>query len=277
MNIHLARDGSALGIFTADEVRAGLESGRFRRDDLAWREGMPAWTALSTWPEFANLGDIGAAAPDVPVGPAMPAWERGASFANFFATIRDVAVDPIRTFDSLPRDGVAKPLSYNYLAALPGWICGSLAYGLLFTLVGVAAFMGGGAEAEKLGREFGQLGPLAGAFFIALAFACFFVLMPLVHFVGAGITHLLLLPWSPKGGYLMTYRSTAYAQGAFLPFVLVPCLNYVAGPWSAVASVIALSRVHRIEWWKVVISVVVIPCGCLCCAYVGLFMSLLGK
>lgn len=58
MNIHLARDGSALGIFTADEVRAGLESGRFRHDDLAWREGMPSWTALSSWPEFATVGAL---------------------------------------------------------------------------------------------------------------------------------------------------------------------------------------------------------------------------
>jgi len=76
MNIHLARDGSALGIFTADEVRAGLESGRFRRDDLAWREGMPAWTPLSAWPEFDAAGVPAAQPSAVASAPSELPWEQ---------------------------------------------------------------------------------------------------------------------------------------------------------------------------------------------------------
>lgn len=75
MTIHLARDGSALGIFTADEVRLGLESGRFRSDDLAWREGMPAWTPLSTWPEFAGARQLDLGAPSAPSLPSELPWE----------------------------------------------------------------------------------------------------------------------------------------------------------------------------------------------------------
>lgn len=54
MEIHLARDGTSLGIFTADDVRAGLSDGRFRRDDLAWCAGMPTWKPLRDWPEFMS-------------------------------------------------------------------------------------------------------------------------------------------------------------------------------------------------------------------------------
>lgn len=54
MEIHLARDGTSLGIFTADDVRAGLSDGRFRRDDLAWCAGMPNWKPLRDWPEFMS-------------------------------------------------------------------------------------------------------------------------------------------------------------------------------------------------------------------------------
>ena len=54
MEIHLAREGTSLGIFTADDVRAGLSDGRFRRDDLAWSAGMPTWKPLRDWPEFMS-------------------------------------------------------------------------------------------------------------------------------------------------------------------------------------------------------------------------------
>lgn len=55
MSIHLARSGSSLGIFDEQEVREGLEVGRFRPDDLAWRAGMPTWAPLSAWSEFASV------------------------------------------------------------------------------------------------------------------------------------------------------------------------------------------------------------------------------
>jgi hypothetical protein len=40
-------------------------------------------------------------------------------------------------------------------------------------------------------------------------------------------------------------------------------------PWQVVANVIALSRVHQLAWWKVAISVVLIP-FIVCCG--GLFV-----
>lgn len=263
MSIHLARDGSALGIFSESEVREGLAASRFFLTDLAWREGMPAWTPLSTWPEFASFGMAPDSAPPA-TGPAMPAWERGASFANFFATIRDVAIDPVRTFDALPTGGIGRTLGFNYLAALPSWFCGSLVYGMLFALLGAAALMGGGAEAERLSRSLGTLGAGGIALGIAMALACFLAFLPLLNFIFAGVAHLFLLPWSPKRGYQATYRVVAYAQGAFLPFFFIPCLIYVALPWSIVATVIGFSRVHRMDWWKVALSILMVFC-CLIC------------
>ena len=90
MSIHLARDGSALGVFSDVEVREGLASGRFRHDDLAWREGMPAWVALASWPEFATVG--GGA--DAPQGEATLPWEQGKSPQSFLATVRLAIFSP---------------------------------------------------------------------------------------------------------------------------------------------------------------------------------------
>ncbi|NDB06779.1 MAG: DUF4339 domain-containing protein [Acidimicrobiia bacterium] len=61
MQIHVARNSAQLGIFTPEEIIAGLQSGRFHAADLAWREGMAAWTPLGDWSEFRGVG-----APPIP-------------------------------------------------------------------------------------------------------------------------------------------------------------------------------------------------------------------
>jgi hypothetical protein len=100
---------------------------------------------------------------------------------------------------------------------------------------------------------------------------CVALFAPLALFVSSAFTYFLLLPWSPRGGYAGSFRANAYVNGAFFPLTCIPCLNYVAAPWQVVVNVIALSRVHQIAWWKVLISVVVIPC-CLCC---GIYAAIL--
>lgn len=90
MTIHLARDGSALGIFTESEVREGLASGRFVLSDLAWREGASAWTPLSTWPEFATAP--ASAGPEVSAS-TVP-WELRKSPESFLATLRLAVLSP---------------------------------------------------------------------------------------------------------------------------------------------------------------------------------------
>ena len=88
MEIHVARDGAALGVFSPDEVKAGLADGRFRASDLAWRAGMAAWTPLAEWPEFAALPAASAVADGSPAGIE---WETrpslGALFRGMVATV----------------------------------------------------------------------------------------------------------------------------------------------------------------------------------------------
>ena len=56
MQIHVARNSAQLGIFAPEDIIAGLSSGRFLASDLAWRDGMPAWTPLGDWSEFRGAG-----------------------------------------------------------------------------------------------------------------------------------------------------------------------------------------------------------------------------
>jgi hypothetical protein len=266
MFIHVARPPAQFGIFSQEEVVAGLQSGRFLPGDQGWREGMSAWTPLSQWPEFAGLGIPSApseSAQAASVQP-MPAWERGSSIGNYFGTIKDVALNPVRTFDQLPATGgFSRPLIFNYLSIGPAVLLFLVVCGMLLA-VGGEAMMAGIREDRNLTPWMRSL--TAGGF-MGLLVACgaaFFLFVPLLNFFASAATHVLLLPWGPKGGYAGCFRANGYVAGSFFLVGCIPCVNYVATPWQIVANVIALSRVHQLAWWKVAISIVVIPC-LLCC------------
>jgi hypothetical protein len=281
MQIHVARNSTQLGVFASEEIIAGLQSGRFLASDLGWRDGMLAWTPLGDWAEFRGVGvpppsPYAAAGAKVEASPSMPSWEHGASVGNFIATIKEVALDPVRTFANLRDGGYARPISFTYWSLLPAWLCGSILYGALFGFMALAA-KGQGGRNDAFMIWINDVGFFAAALVISAALAVFFLFVPLFNFIGAAFTHVLLLPWKPAGSFAQTYRANAYAYGAFMPFAFIPCVNYVVMPWQLVAAIIAHSQVHRIEWWKVVISLIVIPCLCVCGLYALLFAALANK
>src|SRR4029077_7645301 len=50
--IHVNRGARSLGVFSEEEVREGLRTGRFAPSDIGWREGMATWQQLSQFPEL---------------------------------------------------------------------------------------------------------------------------------------------------------------------------------------------------------------------------------
>jgi hypothetical protein len=279
MQIHVARPPNQLGVFSQEEVAAGLQAGRFLPTDQAWRAGMSAWTTLSQWSEFGGLGIPSAPSEFAQAASAqpMPAWERGSSIENYFSTIKDVALNPVQTFDNLPAEGgLGRPLLYNYLTTFPALLLLAGLYALILAVMGDGVLQGirDGSTVPSFLKDLsvgGLMGLLFGFVFCLALFA------PLALFVSSAFTYFLLLPWSPRGGYAASFRANAYVNGAFFPLTCIPCLNYVAAPWQMVVNVIALSRVHQIAWYKVLISVVVIPC-CLCCGvYAAVLLPLLTR
>lgn len=94
MQIHVARHQQQLGVFAAEDIAAGLSSGRFFASDLAWREGMPAWTPLGDWPEFRGVGVPASpgAADQLPGETTFP-WETSkrplSAYSSFVSLIRE--------------------------------------------------------------------------------------------------------------------------------------------------------------------------------------------
>jgi hypothetical protein len=99
MQIHVARPPNQLGVFSQEEVTAGLQSGRFLPTDQAWRDGMAAWTPLNQWEEFRRVAAAVPASPaDVAVAPSQVPWEQGKSVGSFFATVKAAVFSPRETF-----------------------------------------------------------------------------------------------------------------------------------------------------------------------------------
>jgi hypothetical protein len=69
MQIHIARNGQAIGPFSLEEINRQLAAGTLSVSDQAWYEGAAGWAPLSTVP-----GVIGGSAAGVPSpGPDVPA------------------------------------------------------------------------------------------------------------------------------------------------------------------------------------------------------------
>ncbi len=99
MQIHVARPPNQLGVFSPEEVTAGLQTGRFLPTDQAWRDGMSAWTPLNQWAEFSGVTAAVPASPaEAAVAPSQVPWEQGKSAGSFFATVKAAIFSPRETF-----------------------------------------------------------------------------------------------------------------------------------------------------------------------------------
>jgi hypothetical protein len=74
MQIHVARDGKELGVYSLEEVNRQLAAGTLRPTDQAWHEGAAGWAALSTVPGVSAAPTPAPASPAAaPVSPAVVA------------------------------------------------------------------------------------------------------------------------------------------------------------------------------------------------------------
>ena len=287
MPIHVARHQQQLGVFAAEDIVAGLASGRFLASDLAWREGMTGWTPLGDWPEFRDAG--------VPVSPGAPAssaavasmipWEQGKSLGSFFATIKQAITSP--TSLKTGRFAFGDWLTFGYVA---------VAFSMPFQLINVLVYGDKNAEvaewlrglnipelskvAEQLAAAepapawitvFGAfmglaVAPLAYAFFALLHWVgqrIFRYRVPVERTVSAALlaTTLLVVPMAPL--QLLGF-SLAVQMASSLLFLVPACVIY----YRAFGAATAVN-----PWVQFGISCFVwfVLCGCCCGVPVALF------
>lgn len=195
-----------------------------------------------------------------------PPPEDGGALSAFGKTWRSATLDPTTFFRAMPRgDGTgAAILYYLILGILVAGV--SLFWDLTGTFTGAAGDAG-------LATEFGMdaVSPLVG-FLLSPVFLLFAL------FVGAGITHVVLLMFGgARHGYTTTVRVFSYAYSP-MAFSVVPFLGALVGSvWMVVLCIIGVREAHGTDGWKAAVAVllpVILAMGLVFMA--ALFMAMAG-
>ncbi|HEY7000280.1 MAG TPA: YIP1 family protein [Candidatus Udaeobacter sp.] len=263
--IHVNRGATSLGVFSEEEVREGLGTGRFVPTDIGWREGMASWQPLSRFPE------LGAAAPTAPpsqtAAGAIPEataprdglpWEHRQErgfFNAFVETLVMVLTKPGEAFTVMKREGgLGEPLIYALIGGCVGGIV-SLLYQLGLQSMGFFA------------NRHDTFAAMAGT---GVGSAAFIVLVPLFVviglFIGSAIVHVcLMIVGGANQPFETTFRVVAFSQGSAGPLQIIPiCGGLVAGVWGLVCNCIGLARAHNTDTGRAVLAVflpIIVCCG----------------
>ena len=267
--IHINRAGSNLGIFSEEDVRAGLRSGQFAPSDLGWREGMPSWQPLSQFPEFAADVPAGASTPPPPPPPpiastsitqtTMPAAGTGLPWDErdtrgwvnaFVETMKLVLTQPGAAFTAMKRQGgFTEPLLYGLI----GSCIGTIVYLCLWMFMPAFGTFGTfGTYGDYRGSP--MLHPYAGGitYFFVILFVPFWVT------IGASaILHVcLMIVGGAKQPFETTFRVVCFSMGSVDPLLIIPfCGGLIVGIWRIVLNIIGLARAHDTDTGRAAIAV----------------------
>jgi hypothetical protein len=269
--IHVARDGTNLGSFPAEEVREGLRTGRFLPTDMAWQEGMPDWRPLSQVmaekPAAAMPASDATGTSALPVslasssGAAVPGgglpWEHREQLGflkAYFDTVGMVLLKPGEAFALMKSEGdMMGPMIF----ALIGGCAGIIVSVLLQLALHSIGFM-----ADRQSALFGT-----GLMGLSLGYI---VLSPVIVIVAAfvisGIFHVcLMMVGGAKKSFETTFRVVCFSSGSTYLLSMVPfCGTTIAGVWNLVVEIIGLARAHETDTGKAVMAVllpIIVCCG----------------
>ncbi len=111
--IHVNRGATNLGVFSEEEIREGLRTGRFAPTDIGWREGMATWQPLSQFSELA------------PGGPVAPPPQTGATSITVPPPATAGTTEPLAIWSFVL--GVLSLICCGFILGIPAVICGHLA------------------------------------------------------------------------------------------------------------------------------------------------------
>ena len=266
--IHIARSQQTLGSFGEEEVREGIRSGRFTKENLVWCQGMESWKQLGEmapqWGLETPLLPKGEILPVLPTGMVEiegegnePAWEDREKLGFFPAiseTVSAVLMRPSDTFAKMKHEGgLASPLLYFVILC-----CAAYAVSVFYQIASL--FMQAGAlppQLQHLPKNMVSF-TMLGTILISPA------LYVISSFLSSGITHLSLkLLGGANRPFETTFRVICYAQGSAAVFNLLPlCGGLMAILWGSYTIIIGLMTAHQISGWKATLAIV-LP-GLLC-------------
>ena len=273
--IHVNRGATSLGVFSEEEVRQGLRTGRFAPTDIGWREGMANWQPLSQFAELAGATPVapplqtGAASISGPAAPrsGLPWDERQTKglLNALIETLQMVLSRPVAAFTAMKREGgLGEPLLY---AIIGGTFGGVFALTYNFALRSFTPF---GDSHNALAHLFGGL-----SWIFLLVLTPLFVVIGV--FVASAILHVcLMIVGGAKQSFETTFRVVCFAEGSVSPLLVIPfCGGLIVGIWKVILYCIGLARAHETDTGRAVIAVL-LPLVVCCGAFLLLMFGVLG-
>jgi Domain of unknown function (DUF4190)/GYF domain 2 len=128
MQVHVARDGKQVGVFSVEEINQQLGTGTLRMSDQAWYEGAAGWAPLSMVPgvtgETAPAPAAATPASAEPTAPAPPTATPTSATPTAAVTVPQNRTEPLAI--------VSLVLS---IAGLLGFCCGLLLFSAIAGIV----------------------------------------------------------------------------------------------------------------------------------------------
>ena len=264
---HLAERGVSVGVLSAEEVEAGLATGRLSAATLSWREGEPGWSALAARPEFTPaIGAFRALVP--PPALAFDAsskpWPGWVAWAQ---TMRAIWRAPRSVFrPTTETAGLGQSVAWLVISA---FLVAPFLYAQLAYTGGVASeiLLWSASDNPVVPPTRLDLGRFA-AFLVG-----FPLVMPAAAFGGACLMHAVLVMFGGgKAGLRVTFRLVAYVGGAMLMLAIVPC-GWLLSPLLTLAYLsVALPTAHRESAWRPILALAVAAfgAGCVATAFMAL-------
>lgn len=174
---------------------------------------------------------------------------------KLFETWKEVMFNPLNFYEKLQKKIGFKEPSLFFLkvqAIVLGtiYVLGLIVlafFALIFTLISEAA------GSPLFGAISGSVIGIA----VLIALLLYPILLLLswgILFVSAGITHLFVLIFGGKQGYVETFKATAYSMAPQV-FCIIPLVNWAAMIYIFVLQVIGIKHRQKLSWGKSVAAV----------------------
>lgn len=235
--IHIARHGQSLGSFHEEEVREGLSSQRFFKEDLVWKDGMSDWKSLEEMMDAWGWNH--AFDTEEPPSCVEPAWERCCEVGFFQAllqTIKAVLFHPGKTFSKMkPEDDLRKSLGFYIMMNF-------------VVMVILLSF-----QVPQILKNPELVAPtLVGVSHssIIIGFVIFALISPILFAVGlflsASIIHLSLkIVGAARQPWAATCRAFSYGFGAPAFFQLFPFGGVITFIWGFIITFLGLKKINE--------------------------------
>ena len=174
---------------------------------------------------------------------------------KLFNTWKEVMFNPLNFYEKIPKKiGYKEPSKFflKIYAITLGIVYLIMFFIGLFIALFTSAF---GEEAAII------TGSIMGiVFLVALIFYPLLVLFSWgMLYVSAGITHLLVLAFGGKEGYVETFKAVSYSVAPAI-FGFIPIVNWLVGIYSIILQIIGIKARQKLSWGKSV-AVILIPVG----------------